>query len=122
MRSVQLKFKKLGEHWYPDIPHNNPADLKLDPKIERLIGMQDTWKDGLVTNIAIVEQPSFIIPEGLIQFDDQDIDRFFTTDDEFDMNLYISGHKFTISSKLYFLLEQAYKFDFHEQVYRINVF
>ena len=45
-----------------------------------------------------IEQPGFIINNGLIQFDEKDIFRYFTTDDDFIMKLYISGHKFTISS------------------------
>ena len=51
----------------------------------------------------------------------KDIFRYFTTDDDFIMKLYISGHKFTISSKLYNCLENEYKLDLHECIYRISI-
>ena len=40
----------------------------------------------------------------------------------FIMALYINGHKWSISSRLYFLIEQRYKLDLHELVYKISIF
>ena len=121
MELTTLTFKKLGNHWYLDIPHDNPEDLVLDRRIELMLNRLDVWKEG-ITNISLICQSGFIDKEGLIQFDDKDLLRYFTTDDDFIMALYINGHKWSISSKLYFLIEQKYKLDLHELVYKISIF
>ena len=98
MELITLTFKKLGNHWYLDIPHDNPSDLILDRRIELMLSRLDTWKEGIVTSVSLICQNDFI------------------------MALYINGHKWSISSKLYFLIEQKYKLDLHELVYKISVF
>lgn len=118
MESIKLTFKKVGNHWYPNLNHTNPEDLQIDSRLEELLDKKDQWKDGCV-DIYLYEQKGFIIEDGLIQFDDDDLLRYFTTNDKFDMALYIENRKYTISSKLYFLIEQEYHADFHELVYRI---
>ena len=122
MELTTLTFKKLGNHWYLDIPHDNPEDLILDRRIELMLNRLDVWKEGIVTNVSLICQSGFIDNEGLIQFDDNDLLRYFTTDDDFIMALYINGHKCSISSRLYFLIEQRYKLDLHELVYKISIF
>ena len=122
MELTTLTFKKLGNHWYLDIPHDNPEDLILDRRIELMLNRLDIWKEGIVTNGSLICQSGFIDNEGLIQFDDNDLLRYFTTDDDFIMALYINGHKWSISSRLYFLIEQRYKLDLHELVYKISIF
>ena len=122
MELTTLTFKKLGNHWYLDIPHDNPEDLILDRRIELMLNRLDIWKEGIITNISLICQRTFIDSEGLIQFDDADLFRYFTTNDDFTMALYINGHKWSISSKLYFLIEQKYKLDLHELVYKISIF
>ena len=122
MELTTLTFKKLGNHWYLDIPHDNPEDLILDRRIELMLNRLDVWKEGIVTNISLICQSGFIDNEGLIQFDDNDLLRYFTTDDDFIMALYINGHKWSISSRLYSLIEQRYKLDLHELVYKISIF
>ena len=98
MELITLTFKKLGNHWYLDIPHDNPSDLILDRRIELMLSRLDTWKEGIVTSVSLICHNDFI------------------------MALYINGHKWSISSKLYFLIEQKYKLDLHELVYKISVF
>ena len=122
MELTTLTFKKLGNHWYLDIPHDNREDLILDRRIELMLNRLDVWKEGIVTNVSLICQSGFIDNEGLIQFDDNDLLRYFTTDDDFIMALYINGHKWSISSRLYFLIEQRYKLDLHELVYKISIF
>ena len=122
MELTTLTFKKLGNHWYLDIPHDNPEDLVLDRRIELMLNSLDVWIEGIVTNISLICQSGLIDSEGLIQFDDNDLLRYFTTNDDFIMALYINGHKLSISSRLYFLIEQRYKLDLHELVYKISIF
>lgn len=84
--------------------------------------MQDVWEDREVRNIYLEEQSSFIIPEGLLQFSDNDLTRYFTTSDKFMMNIYINNHKFRISSNMYTALEHKYHLDLHTVAYRLVVY
>jgi hypothetical protein len=122
MKLVQLIFKKVGNHWYLDIEHNNPQDLILDPILERFLSLRDSLNLGIVDNIYLVEQSGFIEPDGLLQFTDEDLLRYFTTKDIFKMNIFISNHHFQISSNLYSLLENKYQLDFHISAYRLAVY
>lgn len=122
MKLVQLIFKKVGNHWYLDIEHNNPQDLILDPILERFLSLRDSLNLGIVDNIYLVEQSGFIEPKGLLQFTDEDLLRYFTTKDIFKMNIFISNYHFQISSNLYSLLENKYQLDFHISAYRLAVY
>lgn len=116
----KITFKKLGNHWYPCLDHNHLSDLSIDPVFERLFNIMDKYKEERMC-VYLYEESSIIIDEGLIQFTEEDILRYLTTNDDFIMDLYIEDHKFSISSKLYQLLEQNYNFNFHKYTYRIEV-
>ena len=116
----KITFKKLGNHWYPCLEHESLSDLGIDPVFERLFNIMDKYNDEVI-NVYLYEESSIIINEGLIQFTEEDILRYLTTNDDFIMDLYIEDHKFSISSKLYQLLEQNYNFNFHKFIYRIEV-
>lgn len=122
MKLVQLIFKKVGNHWYLDIEHDNPQDLILDPVLERFLSRLDSLNIGIVDNVYLVEQSGFIEPKGLLQFTDEDLLRYFTTKDIFKMNIFISNYHFQISSNLYSLLENKYQLDFHISAYRLAVY
>lgn len=104
-----------------DIPHSKPNDLQLDRRIEFVLNKLDKFNEGVVDSIWLYEQSMFIEPEGLIQFDDTDLTRYFTTNDEFTLNLYIDKYNFTISSNLYGLIELYYQLNLHELVYRVVI-
>ena len=36
-----IKVKKVGNHWYPCLEHDDPIDLMLDPKMDRLLSFLD---------------------------------------------------------------------------------
>lgn len=94
----------------------------LDPVLERFISIQDTWKSGEVNNIYLEEQRCITDPNGLLQFTESDLLKYFTTNDIFKMNVYINNHLFKISSSLYTLLENKYQLDFHISIYRLAVY
>lgn len=118
----QLKFKKLGNHWYLDIPHDHPEDLVLDDRLERFLDTLDLNKYGTVDRIYLIEEQRTDNIDNLIQFRDEDLLRYFTTTDNFWMVVYIGKHRFQISSKFYYLLEKEYEFNFHQSIYRIIVY
>jgi len=117
----QLVFKKVGNHWYLDIPHENPSDLKLDRRIEFLLTKADKYNDKIVT-VYLHELTDVIIEEGLIQFQESDFQRYFLTNDDFQMKMWINNRKFTISSSLYTLIENYYHLDLHLVAYRISLY
>lgn len=122
MSSIQLIFKKIGNHWYLDIDHDNPQDLKLDPVLERYLNIHDTWNRGIVDNIYLVEQCDFLDSKNILQFSDNDLLRYFTNKDPFKMHIFINNHSFKISSNLYTIFENTYHADFHILVYKFEVY
>lgn len=116
----RLKFKKFANHWYPEIPHDDLRDISLCSRAERVLECLDKYGLGEV-EISFVEEFGVISDHNILQFDENDITRWFTTDDDFDINIYIDNHHFIISSDLYSLLEIHYKCKFHENIYKIQV-
>ena len=116
---IPIKIKKLANHWYPIIEHNHANELQLNEKIENVL----TWlaKDRDEIEIVFYEQYDVIVDLGNFEFNEEDINRYMTTNDDFDMRFYIDGHEFLLSSDLYSLLEQQYGFDFHSNLYRIEI-
>ena len=119
---MQLKFKKLGNHWYLDIPHENPQDLKLEKKVERLLNRLNIYNDDILDRICLVEKTDIGCYDFIIQFSEEDLLRYFTTKDVFFMKIYIGHHIFNISSNLYTLLENHFHFQFHLNVYELIIF
>lgn len=117
---ARITLKRVGYKWYVDIPHEDPVDISLDEKANKLLFLLDKYEFGKV-DIYFSEQNEIIVEEGLLQISDSDLNRYFTTDDVFLMEIYINKHKFYISSQLYLLLEYYYNFSFHENIYTINV-
>lgn len=119
----RLKFRKFANHWYPEVPHDSLSDISLCPKMERMLSVLDKKKDFPedIVEIAFIEEFGVISDHDILQFEEPDITRWFTTDDYFDMSVWINDHKFIISSDLYSILEQLYEFKFHENIYRIEI-
>lgn len=122
MMLKQLIFKKIGNHWYLDIPHDNPSNLILDNRLERFFNILDSNKFGIIDRAYLIEENYTDDIDNLIQFDENDILRYFTTTDDFQMKVYIGKHMFLISSKFYTLLEREYGFNFHQSIYRLIIY
>ena len=116
--NTSIVLNKLGNHWYPAVNHNDVQELVLDPKFEKYLSLIDTNKSGcLIINFSQCHE--FI--ENALFFKDEDINRYFITNDSFDLTCFILNHQFKISSKLYCLLEREYDFSFHQFIYKINI-
>lgn len=115
--NVRLNFKKIGNHWYPNILHQCPDDLIIDDKIERFFNRisnsENIW-------VCIFETSTFA-SENTLQFAEEDVCRYLTTNDNFMMKFYIDAHEFKISSDLYFLLESNFDFKFYDTLYRVKI-
>lgn len=116
---IPIKIKKLANHWYPVVEHNNANEIQLDERVENIL----VWlaKDRDEIEIVFYEQYDIIADLGNFEFNEEDINRYMTTNDSFDMRFYVDEHEFLLSSDLYTLLEQQYEFDFHINLYRIEI-
>lgn len=117
--NIKILFKKIGNHWYPSINHDSLEEICLNPKIERIFSILNKTKSETIS-IQIEEQNTILYPN-TIQFRDEDLNRYFTTNDEFNFILYIGNKEFPISSTLYSLLEDLFNFNFHKTVYSCEI-
>lgn len=112
-----LRFKKLGNHWYPDIQHESLDDIRLSEKIERVLSYLS--KDDTIS--VYLYEENCMIYKNTIQFEDKSMCRYFTTNDDFEIIFWIGDHKYSISSNLYYILESLFQFNFHDTFYCINI-
>lgn len=114
-------MQRIGSHkWVPSIDCNNVGDLTIDEKMERYLNYINRYNDDYI-NVYLFEQVNEVVKEGLLEFDESDLLRNFTTTDDFDMKIYINDHEFKLSSKLYWLLEQNFHLNLHYSVYRVTL-
>jgi hypothetical protein len=120
MNTKIIVFKRIGNHWYPDIYHDNLDDLCLNEKVEKCLSTIDKSKSGTIS-FSLTEQRS-ILYSTTIQFRDEDLNRYFTTNDDFDFIVYIGERTYPISSTLYSLLEELFNFNFHKTLYSCEIY
>lgn len=115
----KIKIKHVGNHWYLDIEHNSLDDISLDYKLEKYLSFLRK-EDSDEYTIFIYESGSIVYNNSL-QFSEESINRYFTTNDEFNLKFWIGDKSFEISSNLYYLLECQFGFNFHDTAYRIEL-
>jgi hypothetical protein len=117
----QLIVKRVGNHWYPCVNHIRGYIDGFDEKIDRYLSILDIANLGELTiefeNIGVEFNGI-----NIIYFNEQDITRYLTTDDVFDLRFVINNHEFTIYSDIYWLLETQFNFNFHKESYRIHIY
>ena len=111
--------KKLGDNWYLDVRHTDPVDIQLNEKISKVFNVLDKSKSGCL-EILLFESYSFV-PDNSVYINEEDILRYFTTEDEFNIRFIVFDKEFSISSNLYYLLECQYNTNFHKTLYTIEI-
>lgn len=114
-------IRKVGNHWYPSIKHELGYINGFEEKIDRYLGILDVGKSEELT-LEFEELGVIFAGINIIYFNEEDIVRYLTTDDDFELHFVINNHEFTISSDLYWLLEDQFNFNFHKTSYRIHIF
>ena len=108
--NTSIVLNKLGNHWYPAVNHNDVQELVLDPKFEKYLSLIDTNKTGcLIINFSQCHE--FI--ENALFFKDEDINRYFITNDSFDLTCFILNHQFSLFLKLYFFNFAIFRFFYY---------
>ena len=117
--NLLIKVRKIGNHWYPDLMHDDPMDLMLDPKIEKLLTLWDKDKCKEL-HFTLSEEHSLLEPN-TIQFNDEDIWKWLNTTATFTIKMYIGDHEFEISTLLMDLFEEQFNTNFHKTLYSIEL-
>lgn len=117
----KFKLKKIGKHWYPCINHELGDSINLTEKIDRYLNILDLGKTEELT-IEFEELGALFYGVNIIYFSEEDIVRYLTTDDDFDIRFIVNKHEFLISSDLYWLLEEQFNFNFHKSSYKIHIY
>lgn len=117
--NILLKVKKIGNHWYPNIQHDDPTTIVLDTKIEKLLNILDKEHTGSL-DFLLLEMHSWL-DANVIQFNDEDFWRWMNTTDCFDVRMYIRDHEFVVSSMLLDLFEEQFDTNFYETIYSLEL-
>lgn len=117
--NYKIRIKKLGSHWYPDIEHTDVSVLSLNEKIEKVFNIFDKEGSGLLE--LYFWETYNMVDNATVMFNDEDILRYLTTTDEFNIRFYVGDHEFEITDCLLYLLEFDYNFNFHKMFYKIEI-
>ena len=117
--NILIKVKKVGNHWYPNLKHDDPLDLMLDPKMEKLLTLLDKNNTGEL-HFGLSEVHTWLEPN-TIQFRDEDIVRWLTTTATFTVKVFIRDHEFEVSTLLMDLFEEQFNTNFHKTLYSIDL-
>lgn len=111
--------KKLGNKWYLDIDHTDPFSILFNDKINKVFTLCDIYNEHEL-EIALIESSGFIMDNNIF-LNDEDLLKYFTTDESFEMRFLVKDHEFSISSDMYDLLEYQFNPNFHKTYYRIEI-
>jgi hypothetical protein len=118
----RFKIRRIGNHWYPCVKHDYGGDISLDQKIERYFDQVSRCSgDTDEITIELEEIPIIVEDINLIFFNESDITRFYTTDDDFNLKFEINEHEFEISSYLFGCFELQFDLNFHETLYKLHI-
>lgn len=118
----RFKIRRIGNHWYPCVKHDYGSDISLDQKIERYFNQVSRCSgDTDEITIELEEIPIIVEDINLIFFNESDITRFYTTDDDFNLKFEINEHEFEISSYLFGCFELQFDLNFHETLYKLHI-
>lgn len=117
--NIVITVKKIGNHWYPNIKHNDPVDIMLDSKIEKLLTILD--KDNQCELHFLLSEVHSWLDDNTIQFNDKDIWKWLNTTIDFTITMYINDHSFEISTMLMDLFEEQFNTTFYKTLYSINL-
>lgn len=117
--NYNIKLKKLGNHWYVDLIHQDPSQITLNERIERFLNFIDKEKTGELS-VVLQENYSLVYSNSLF-INEDDLLRYFTTSDDLEMRFLVGDREFQISSDLYYLIEEQYNPNFHKYLYSLEI-
>lgn len=118
---AKVTVKLVGNHWYPCLNHDLGYLCGFTEKLDRYLSILDYRKTGELT-LEFEELHSIVEGINIMYFNEQDMVRYLMTDDDFDLRIIVNDHEFTVSSDLYWVLENQFNFNFHKSLYKIHVY
>lgn len=95
-------------------------DLVLPEKFNRYLNYINRENKDTIY-VELFEQDAIVIKEGLVEFTDEDLTKYFTTAEDFNMTVFINKRKFTISTRLFTLLEENFELGLGQNIFRLVV-
>lgn len=117
---IKIDFIRVGNHWYPQMNHDDPKDLMLDPHLEKVIDHLNKFKFDSFS-VYLFEITGVMPENGIVQFDENDITRYLTTTDDFDLTMFIDNHRYKISNRLFSLLEKNFNLELCKVLYKLDI-
>lgn len=114
-----LILKKIGNHWYPNINHGFGEDISLTRNIEHYLNL--IFKDTDIVHIGFEEYNIIFDEYGILYLNEQDITRFYTTDDEFNIRFELYNINLSINATLFMYIQNQLGLRFHEDIYKIHI-
>lgn len=94
----------------------------FDEKTERYLDLLDRRRGNFEEIIVELEDVGVIVDGiNVLYFDEPDVLRFVTTNDDFYMHVTINNHKFTIHSDFYHLIDEYFSFNRYDEFYRLHL-
>ena len=120
LKRIRFKIKRVGNHWYPSLEHDYLATPMFCPKAERCFNIIDQQRGRFEELIIELSEKGIIVGEqDVLFFNDEDVTRFMTTDDDFYMRIAFNNHEFFIHSDLYQLLDSYFEFNRYDEYYKL---
>ena len=118
---LKFKVKKVGNHYYPCIIHSIEDNIAFNYKIELFLDNFLKSRESIDDLTITLEELEFI-PEdttNVIIFNEEDITKFYMTDDDLEMRFEVNDEEFTISAALFDCLEKQFNAEFDLTLYKI---
>lgn len=117
---LSFKVKKIGNHWFPDIINDGNISYFCE-KVDKFLTKLDAGDFGELT-LEFEELGVVFNGINIIYFNEEDIVKYLTTDEDFNVRFVINEHEFVIPSYTYWMLENQFHFEFHKNSYRIHIY
>lgn len=112
---------KVGNHWYAGLEHSYDDKMNFNLKIDRILNVLDNSHCGELT-VEFEELGTIVEGINILYFDEEDIVRYLTTNDYFEMRFVLNDREYTISSDFYWFLENTFNFNFHKTIYKLHFY
>ncbi len=116
-----LTIKKVGNHWYPDLVHNLGTDLSLGEAIENKLNELSIAMCTDKLTFIIEEVPWIIDESEIIYINEEDLTRYYITDDYFPMRFVVNDREYSIEMSAYDLIINDLDLKFHTDLYQIKL-
>lgn len=116
---IPIEFIRVGNHFYPNIEHENVNQIVISPEIEHVLNNNVTFLNSVT---IFLEEVGSIINENdaIIIFDECDLKQYlYGKIKPQDIHFTINDKTYFISTQLYSLLEKQFQINFSNTLYKI---